>query len=191
MPISSAEKSPGMGLRVVARVVGRAVLTVALLGGVIVLGQIPWGNAGEEAALRVALRTVRGKIEICRELSEEEKRTLPIHMQGTRNCDTLPITYRLRITIGGREMADELVQPGGMRRDRPHNVDQEFSVSPGEQEVVVLFEPQPPPDPSPEAEAAMGDLPTYELRRALQLEADRVTLIYLNDTTGELDVLGG
>ena len=173
------------------KVVARAALTAVLMAVVIVLGQIPWGKPGEEAALRIALRTVQGKAEICRDLTEAEKRNLPVHMQGVKNCDFTPVPYRLLVSVDGRTMIDETVEAGGLRRDRPHNVDQEFSLPPGTEEVVVLFEPQFPADASPEDVLSFADVPSFELRQSLELRADRVTLIYLDDQTGKLEVLGG
>ncbi len=34
----------------------------------------------------------------------------------------------------------------------------------------------------------MKDLPIYELYREVEFEADRITLVFLNDSTGELDL---
>ena len=170
----------------------RVVVTAICLGLVIVLGQIPWGESGNEAILRLALRTVRGKMEICRDLTADELSNLPAHMRGSGEvCDSVPVTYRLRVSVDGRELIDELVEPGGMRRDRPHNVDREFIFDPGDANLEVRFTPEMPADPSPEVDRALADLPTYELAREVHFEADRITLVYLNDSTGSLGVEGG
>ncbi len=173
----------------VGRLALRTGFTILLLAAVIVLGQIPWGRTSDEAVLRVALRTVKGKLEVCRELSEAELEALPIHMRGTSDCDTHPVTYRLRVGVAGQAELDELVEPGGLRRDRPHNVDRELVLAPGRVEIEVLFEPELPDGASPEMTAAFADLPSYALRRPLRLAADRITLVYLDDAAGGLDVL--
>ncbi len=174
----------------IGTLLARVGLTTVVLGGVIVLGQIPWGDSGDEAVLRVALRTVRGKLEVCRELDAAEQAALPQHMRGQKDCDVHPITYRLRTSVDGEPILDELVEPGGMRRDRPHNVDREIVLAPGTADVEVLFEPELPDDASAEMVAAFSELRSYELSRPLELAADRITLVYLDDTSGDLGVLG-
>ncbi len=169
----------------------RGVLTAVLLAMVAALGQIPWGEAGEDAVLRIALRTVHGKVEVCRQLSVEERSSLPVHMRGTEVCDSLPVNYRLRVALAGRELVDELVEPGGFRRDRPHNFDREFSVGPGAEALEVLFEPQLPSEASATEVQAFDKVLAYQLRERVELRADRVTLVYLDDTSGRLEVMGG
>ncbi|MBW2277071.1 MAG: hypothetical protein JRF63_06230 [Deltaproteobacteria bacterium] len=176
----------------VATIASRVIVTGILLAIVIVLGQIPWGESSNEAVLRLALRTVRGKMEICTERSAEELAALPVHMRGSgKVCDSVPVTYRLRVSVAGEEVVDEFVEPGGLRKDRPHNVDHEFVVAPGVTDLVVLFTPEQPADPSGEMLEAMRELPSYELRTEVHFQADRITLVYLNDSTGELDLEGG
>lgn len=170
----------------------RVVVTAVVLGLVIVLGQIPWGESGNEAILRLALRTVRGKMEICRGLAEEELANLPAHMRGSGEvCESVPATYRLRVSVDGEEIIDELVEPRGLRRDRPHNVDREFVFASGTSSLEVSFTPETPANPTPEITRALVDLPAYHLSREVRFVADRITLVFLNDSTGSLDVEGG
>ena len=183
MPISTSR---------IGALVLRLVVTAAVLGLVIVLGQIPWGESGNEAILRLALRTVRGKMEICRALSADELANLPAHMRGSGEvCESVPATYRLRVSVDGEELIDELVEPRGLRRDRPHNVDRELVFAPGTADLEVSFTPETPTDPTPEVANALADLPAYELHQQVRFEADRITLVFLNDSTGTLDVEGG
>ena len=68
---------PTSSLGRVGTIAARVAMTAALLGIMIVLGQIPWGESGNEAVLRLALRTVKGKIEICSDLTDEDLANLP------------------------------------------------------------------------------------------------------------------
>ena len=103
----------------------------------------------------------------------------------------MPATYRLRVSVDGEELIDELVEPRGLRRDRPHNVDRELVFAPGTADLEVSFTPETPTDPTPEVANALADLPAYELHQQVRFEADRITLVFLNDSTGTLDVEGG
>ncbi len=131
-------------------------------------------------------------MEICRGLSAEELLNLPTHMRGSGEiCESVPATYRLYVAVDGEQLIDEFVEPGGIRRDRPHNVDLEFVFAPGTANLEVRFAPEAPVDPSPDVARALGTLPTYELQQEVRFEADRITLVFLNDSTGSLDVEGG
>ncbi|MDX1643414.1 MAG: hypothetical protein R3244_03545 [Thermoanaerobaculia bacterium] len=178
---------------VLTRVV-QAAFTVLVLGVVVVLGQVPWGSSTGEAVLRLALRTVHGKVEVCRERSAEELATLPQHMRQEEVCDSYPVSYRLRVELDGRLLADETIEPGGLRRDRPHNVDREFTVDSGVSRLVVSFRPETPDagipgKEAPEVEAELAALPRYEMAREVRLAPDRVTLVYLDDASGSLDLV--
>lgn len=176
----------------VATLSARVVLTAAILTLVILLGQIPWGESRDEAVLRLALRTVRGKLDICRELTPEELEARPVHMRGSgETCDSVPVTYRLRVAIGETQMLDERVEARGARRDRPHNVDRELVVRPGTAALSVHFSPEIPASPTPEIEEAMAELRSFVLERNVRFTADRITLVYLDDSTGTLTVEGG
>lgn len=174
----------------VALLAGRAVVASALMAALVWLGQIPWGKPSNEGVLRIALRTVRGRLEVCRQLTAAELEALPQHMRGTTDCDAYPVVYRLRVDVDGERAIDERVAPGGVRRDRPHNTDRELGLPPGSAELWIRFAPELPDGASPEAENAFAELPTYELRRSVRVAADRVTLIYLDDASGELEVIG-
>lgn len=171
------------------RRVGTAGFSASLLAVVVLLGQVPWGSSTGEAVLRLALRTVRGKIEVCHEPSPEELAALPPHMRQPEICDTYPVRYRLRMSLDGRLLVDETVEAGGLRRDRPHNVDREFTVGSGTRRLEVGFRPQMPEDAAPEVREEFSGLPTYELARDVRLTADRVALVYLDDSTGTLELV--
>lgn len=178
-----------MQVRTVLRRALQVGFSALLLAVVVLLGQVPWGSSTGEAVLRLALRTVHGKVEVCRERSAEELAALPPHMRQAEICDTYPVGYRLRVELDGRLLVDESVSPGGMRQDRPHNVDREFIVDSGTSRLAVTFRPEPPEDADPEAREELAGLPTYELAENVHLTPDRVTLVYLDDSTGTLDLL--
>ena len=59
-------------------------VALGILLGVEALAHLPLGRPAEGAAIRLAVRTAAGKIEICRDVSPEELAQLPIHMRQPR-----------------------------------------------------------------------------------------------------------
>ncbi len=167
----------------------RAVVSAALLAIVVLAGQVPWGEPGDEAVLRLVLRTVHGRVEVCSERSAEEMERLPVHMRGSGEiCEGVPVAYRLRVVLDGETLVDERVEPRGLRKDRPHNVDREIAVRAGRSALKVDFLPEmDATTAAPERDAP----PSYRLDREIELRPDRVTLVFLDDSAGALELVGG
>jgi hypothetical protein len=164
-------------------------LTAAVIALVVVLGQLPMGRPSGEATVRLALRTVQGRIEVCRELSEAEVANLPQHMRRGETCEQTPVVYRLKVALDGVALVDERVEPGGLRRDRPHIVDRQIQSTPGRKRLEVSFEPELEVDGAvPEA---LSEVPAYRLDEELDLAEDRIALVLLDDGAGRLFVYGG
>lgn len=165
---------------------GRGAFSALLIGGVVVLGQLPLGRASGEATVRLALRTVQGRVEVCREVTEEETANLPQHMRRGRICEQTPVTYRLKVALDGETLVDEKVEPGGLRRDRPHIVDRQITAPPGRARLQVTFAPEvgsAGPD-------ALLEVREYQLDEELELVEDRIALVLLDDSAGRLFLYG-
>ncbi len=170
--------------------VWRGIFSLALLTVVAALGQIPYGRPTGEAVLRLALRTTATRLEICRQPAEAELAALPVHMRRTEICDWVAPSYRLRVAIDGRGVLDRLVEAGGMKADRPRTVDAQMTWPPGTVRLVVRYEPDlgstesgDRPESTPEA-APDPPLPVYRLDETVELQADRITLVQLDDRRG-------
>ncbi len=176
-----ADASPSAGRRLLWHLIAAA-WTAVLLAAVVVLGQIPMGKPSGEAVLRLALRTVQAKIEVCRQLSAEEIAALPQHMRREETCEQVSPPYRLLVAIDGETVIDERFEAGGMRRDRPLIVDRQIRWRPGPAAADITFRPE-----LESAEAA--ELPSYRLARSLELTADRITLVTLDEANRSFTVL--
>jgi hypothetical protein len=150
---------------------------MALLAVVAGLGQIPVGGASPQAQLRLSLRTVQARIETCRERSASELAALPQHMRTPTVCSEQAPDYRLRVTLDGEVVIDQLVAPGGWRGDRPLIVDHRLDTSPGPADLSILFAPEV--DPTLPAEE-VAKLPRYELERPITFTAGRIALVTLD-----------
>jgi hypothetical protein len=169
------------------RQVLRAGFSLLLVGVVVALGQIPMGRPSDQAVLRLALRSVGGRVEICGDRTPEELAALPQHMRQPRVCDQYSPSYRLSVELNGEALVDEAVDPGGVRGDRPIIIDRQIVVPPGRSRLAVDFEPLIEEE-SDELRLAAAELPSYRLETKVDLEADRIVLVTLDETRGELVV---
>ena len=177
-------------MAIVLRHVVRGVASLLLMAGVIVLGQVPLGKPTGQAVIRVALRSTQARREVCRDRTAAELEALPLHMREPRVCDTYAPPFRLRLAIDGQPLVDRLVEPGGLKGDRPLILSEELAVPPGVVELTVTWIPEddmPPPGPFREA---LAELPRFELEQEVTLVADRIMLIELDDANDSLLVYG-
>jgi len=162
----SAAHLPRLGLQVA--------VALALLLGVQALAHLPLGAPPEGAAIRLAVRTSAGKLEICRDVPAEELAQLPIHMRQSRICEVQPVAYRLTLSVDGMPLRAIHAERRGMRSDRALVIDDLVPVAAGRRALVVALEPEVPPG-TPEAGAAV--LPRGELRQTIELLPGRIALV--------------
>jgi hypothetical protein len=116
--------------------------TLAAIGtlGMSWLSQVPIAQPGADGAeLRLAWRARPERIEQCEEQSAEALAALPAHMRRPVLCEGFAASYRLEVRHNGQVLAEQHVQPGGFRRDRPLYVFRELAVPAGEADVMIRF----------------------------------------------------
>jgi len=138
------------------------------------LAHLPLGVPPTGAAIRLAIRTAAGKIEICRDVAAEALAKLPIHMRQSRICEDRPVAYRVTLTVDGAEIHATRAQRRGMRSDRPLVIDDLVAVPAGRHAIAVRLAPEVPAG-TPDASAAQ--LPRGELAGILDLQAGRIALV--------------
>ena len=124
----------------VARVIG---LTAAAAGafGIAWLSQMPVAsNTSDQALLRLAWRARPERIEHCVTQSPEALAALPPHMRQTTLCEGINASYRLEVRREDETVAERLVEPGGLRRDRPLYVFLEIPVPAGDADLSIHFD---------------------------------------------------
>jgi hypothetical protein len=162
----------------------RLAVAVAAMAGVGAIAHLPLGEPPREGALRVALRTSLGQVEICRDRSEEELAALPAHMRQRRICEITTVDYRLRVAVDSRPLVDRVVVHRGVRRNRPLVVDELRRVAPGVHRVEVRFEP------AANAVDGAGELPRAVYEAEVDFAAGRIRLLTL-DAGAAAWTLGG
>lgn len=165
-----------------------AALTAVVLAAVVVLGQVPLGTGSGQATIRLAVRTVLSNAKICTDRTAEELEALPQHMRQARICDDVAPPYRLQIAIDGRDVFDERFAPGGLRGDRPLTVDRRVELPPGSVQMSIRFSPVVDVLLEEALARASTSLPSYRLDETVELIADRILLVMLNDASGTLEI---
>lgn len=166
-----------LGLRLAARFV----VALAMLLAVQALARLPLGAPATQAAIRLALRTAAGKLEVCRDVPPEELAKLPIHMRLPRLCEERPVAYRVALALDGKEIHALRAERRGMRSDRPLVIDDLVEIPSGRHELAVNLEPEVPAGTSA-SDAAR--LPRGELRTVVELAPGRIALVTWDPARG-------
>lgn len=164
----------------------RAVVSVALMAATALVARAPFGEPAADAALRVALATAHGRIEICSRRSEQELQALPAHMRAQEICEETAPDYRLRISIDGVSRLDRRIVPRGIRRTRPLAIDATLRLPAGTHRVAIDLGPAPLELTLSEAAAeAFKHLPAATFDQSLDFAGGRILLVTLGEN-GEL-----
>ena len=160
----------------------RAALVLAvsaiLMTGIAGLTRVPFTpDPTEDALIRLSWRYRGAAVETCRALTDQERTTLPIHMQRDTVCDGSVPPHRLVVSVDGQVMEDGMVAPAGARGDRPMFVMREFRVTPGEHRVEVSF-------------GAEGDADrALELSTTLEMGRRQIAVVTIDEAEGRLLVV--
>jgi len=92
----------------------------------------------ENGMLRLAWKLAGQREEICRNLSEKEILTRPVHMRKSQDCKEIYYAYILNYKIGDFEN-EQLIRPAGARKDRPLIVLKEIDLKPGNYSINITF----------------------------------------------------
>ncbi len=164
------------------RNLGRAAFTALLFVIIAALGQIPFGEVPPEAYLRLALRTTKARVEICRDRTPAELEALAAHMRRPRVCDWHAIPHRLHVRLDGETVLDRILEPRGARNDRPLVFDRQIPVEPGSAILAISFAPAESAADGASAELAeaLARAERHELEQPVRLEAGRIVLVRLD-----------
>lgn len=89
------------------------------------------------AMLRLAWTARPERVEICREVSEEELARVPQHMRQAVVCEGRAASYRLEVRTDDSLMLSALVRGGGLRQDRQLYVYREIILPSGPSTIDV------------------------------------------------------
>ncbi|MBX3039074.1 MAG: cytochrome b N-terminal domain-containing protein [Bdellovibrionaceae bacterium] len=139
--ISSGRELPvaRKGLRSIPASAIVAGLGIVLIAAV--LTRSPSPAISDKGLLRLNIRLVGQTEKTCRPPSAEETAKLPLHMRAAEICSYRSLSYRMKLNIDGKEILDEPVHPGGLKRDRPLYVSRDIEVDSGTHRIEFSMEP--------------------------------------------------
>lgn len=132
------------------------------------LTRLPAPAGSDKGLLRLSIRLVGQNEKTCRAPSPEETAKLPIHMRAAEICTYRSLSYRLKLKVGGREILDESVHPGGLKHDRPLYVSRDIELESGTHPVEFSMEP---------LESGTQAV-KLELRKDVEFRPGRIALIH-------------
>lgn len=149
----------------------RALMAIGLLLIMVNLGQLSSGRAAEHSMLRLSWRTNGEQIKV----AIKQDAQLPAHMRlpEGESYESSVRPYRLQMQLDGTEVLDRRILSAGFRHDRPLSVFEEFSVRPGEHQLVVAFTPET-------VEGAPPPRETTPYQQKLEFTAGQVKLLTLD-----------
>lgn len=177
--------------------------TLGLLGaaaaavGIAWLSQVPYTVHGDDAGmLRLSWRVAGEALEECR--APDPAAARPEHMTRDEVCRQRIPPHRLRLEVEGRTRVNQVVEPGGIRGDRPFFVYEDMLLEPGvRHRVRVEFGPDPEAVERMKGEAAAegvemtpareGGLRHRTLEREVEVGPREIALVTVGDG-GELVV---
>lgn len=146
------------------------------------VGRFPIAIPSPESQLRINFRLQPQVHEECRLFTKEEIQNTPVHMRQERKCERTNIPYDFSVFINGEEYIQKKIIPTGMRADQPIFIFEEFNFLPGEYDVHIKFTPDL--SQFPESTKVMQ----LELQSKVILKSKKVSLVYLNNLTGALEL---
>jgi len=129
-------------------------------------------KSGDEQSgvLRLAWRMTGQVEEKCTPITDEQRKTLPLHMQKPEFCERRFLEYKLLVSLDGQRIVERVVKPGGFRNDGPLYVSEEISVPPGKSELLIKFIP---------IDAVGITAKNLELKQSINIFPGRVSLVHL------------
>lgn len=177
----------------------RLAVPAVFLAIMVVFIRFPLGSPAGHGVVRLSWRALGARVRVCETFIPSGQKELPPALQGAvQNCSITLLPYRLTAWVDGKTLVEKAVTPGGWRGDRPLFVNEGFPFLPGSYSLRVEFRPMAPPasggkgkDDAALAQAralALKEARTFELERAIPVQAGQVTLVGLDEEKGELFV---
>lgn len=138
-------------------------------------------NTVEHSSLRLEWRLAGQAIKNCKTLTPEELAARPAHMRTPTECTNHALSYKLKVSIDGKEPLIYEIAPKGMRADRPLIVDREIHLEPKTHSVNVEFTPLN--DPS-------GQGASFRHSFEGDFQKGRALLVVLDPLNGQFRVSG-
>lgn len=148
------------------------VFSLGLVFIVYLLGTYPMTLSHHEALLRLALRFQNNKERTCRPYTEQEMRSIPVHMRQGEKCEVTYYPYVLELEIDGQIVLESKLKTGGHQSDRPLVFMKDIKVSEGDHQVDIVLRPE---------QSAMT-MKTYSLSRKLSVVSGQIHILKFDES---------
>lgn len=123
----------------------RSVFATALLLTVLGAGSgIDSGSDPKSAYLRLSFRLPGQIVEVCRDYTEAELKSIPLHMRRKQNCTNHKLAYDFNLEIDGASKISKVIDPKGARGDRPLVIEEQLALSEGKHSIKITLAPKMP-----------------------------------------------
>jgi hypothetical protein len=157
---------------------GALVFAVVSIGLTVLLSAVPWSPVdASRAIIRLSWRATGTQIEECRRPTDDENARLPAHMRREEICEGRPVLFLLEVSVDGRTVVRDTVEPAGARGDRPVYILRDVEVEPGLHDVLVTFDTRLPGDAGDTAAGSNGFPKYLRLESRVEVGLGEVALI--------------
>ena len=135
------ERSTAQKRQAAGSIILRTLATIIILALIASASQIELGTTPTNGVFRIGTRISGRAKQQCRALTEEEKQTIPKHMQRPEICETLYLNYLLNVYVDEKLVRSKEIHHSGARGDSPLFISEDIEVIPGEHTFSVTLEP--------------------------------------------------
>ena len=147
-----------------------AVLTATTWGASRAWYDLPSGRAPQ---LVVSFKHPGQISESCRDLTEDEKRKMPVHMRPPQICERRRNPVRMRITVDDRVTANRSYEPAGLWGDGNSLAIERLEVPPGEHHVRVSI-----------GDSANAEEFAFDTEQTVDFQPHAIKVVRFDRTTG-------
>ncbi len=156
----------------------RSVATTILLAVIALVSQAPMGTESNLALLRV-VGSLPGQVSLsCRPLTENERATIPAHMQRKEICEQETVSYRLRVYQGQQQVRETKLLPRSSRGELPLLIMEDIEIVPGNHDIRVELQAENPDH---------AKLDQHQLK-SLEFKANQIEILALSPKIGDREV---
>lgn len=178
-------------LESLSKIILKVILTTGLIAFTVIFSHRESGTEPAHGLLRLSWRLTTERVKFCREYTNQERASLPQHMQQGQVCDRTFLPYDLVLKLDDKIQIKKNIIPEGMRSDHPLIVFEELPLAPGTHTINISFTPQNPQDIMAHFKLADSQLQTvkeahaqahhFKLEQYVTVKAAQVVMVELNE----------
>lgn len=147
-------------------------LTTVLLMFILAKLSFIWtGSTRTQGQVVVTVRLTKAVVKSCRDYTEQELKTIPMHMRQAQLCEQNGIPYQLKIITDKKSIVDEMMNPQTNQGDHPMNIQKTVTLAPGVYQFNIELVPT----------AKNTAMPSYIFDDRLVVESGKKVFVTLDE----------